>query len=350
MNDLAKAAMLPVQRAASRRVIPIHVVASATPAANTGLQRRRTLLQIGFLILFVLAPVFDLLRFDLNAGHAWLLTFPWRLGIDEFTAGKVSSTVAGINILLRLFLPLFLGGAVFIYAAWRWGRLYCGWLCPHFSAVETINQLMRRATGRQSIWDKQPIPPRHPDGSALPQNRLWWLPTLGFAVGFAALWAVVLLTYLLPPVEVYGNLWHLTPTRNQSIFLTVATTVLTCEFLFARHLFCRFGCAVGLFQSLAWMANRGALVVGYRRERAADCAACYAAGGPEHAACEGVCPMRLKPRTTKAKMFTCTQCTQCIDACSTVQAKHGKTGLLHWIDKSEARKNEAPVSLTGDRS
>jgi ferredoxin-type protein NapH len=25
--------------------------------------------------------------------------------------------------------------------------------------------------------------------------------------------------------------------------------------MFARHLFCRFGCAVGLFQSLAWMAN-----------------------------------------------------------------------------------------------
>lgn len=332
-------------RNAPRRVIPIHNAATA-PA---GRQQLRSLTQIGFFILFAFAPVFDLFRFDLTTGHAWLLTFPWRLGIDDFTSGSISATAAGLNILFRLFVPLLVGGGLFIFAAWRWGRLYCGWLCPHFSAVETINQLMRRASGRQSIWDKQPIPPRRPDGSPLPQNPLWWLPTVAFAIGFAALWAVVLLTYLLPPGEVYGNLLHLSPTRNQTIFLCAATTVLTMEFLFARHLFCRFGCAVGLFQSLAWMANRGALVVGFERARAADCAACYAAGGPEHAACEGVCPMRLKPRTVKVKMFTCTQCTQCVDACNTVQAARGKRGLLRWVDKSEARKNEAQVSLTGDR-
>ncbi len=336
-----------VAQAASpvRRVIPIH---AATPAPH-GRQRWRSLAQIGFFVLFALAPVFDLFRFDLNAGHAWLLTFPWRLGIDEFSAGRVSGTVAGANILLRLFVPLLLGAGAFIYAAWRWGRLYCGWLCPHFSAVETINQLMRRASGRHSIWDRQPTPPRRPDGSPLPQGHLWWIPTVFFAIGFAALWAVVLLTYLLPPAEVYGNLFALSPTRNQTIFLCAATAVLSMEFLFARHLFCRFGCAVGLFQSLAWMANRGALVVGYRRGRAAECAACYAAGGPEHAACEGVCPMRLKPRTTKVKMFTCTQCTQCIDACTTVQAARGKESLLQWVDEDEARKNEAQVSLTGER-
>ena len=158
---------------------------------------------------------------------------------------------------------------------------------------------------------------------------------------------MVLLTYLLPPAEIYANLWHLSTTRNQTIFLCAATTVLTLEFLFARHLFCRFGCAVGLFQSLAWMTNRGAMVVGYRRDHAADCAACYAKGGPEHAACEGVCPMRLKPRTTKVNMFTCTQCAQCIDACGTVQAGQGKESLLRWIDHDEARSNEAQVSLTG---
>jgi hypothetical protein len=35
-----------------------------------------------------------------------------------------------------------------------------------------------------------------------------------------------------------------------------ATTVLSLEFLFARHLFCRFGCAIGIFQSFAWMTNK----------------------------------------------------------------------------------------------
>ncbi|MCK9285219.1 MAG: 4Fe-4S binding protein [Rhodocyclaceae bacterium] len=339
MTDLAQPSNTP------RRVIPIRNVA----AAPAGRQHLRSLTQIGFFLLFALAPVFDLFRFDLTSGHAWLLTFPWRLGIDDFSATPGGGTATGLGILVRLFLPLLLGGGAFIYAAWRWGRLYCGWLCPHFSAVETINQLMRRASGRQSVWDRQPIPPRRADGSPLPQHPLWWIPTVLFAVAFASLWAVVLLTYLLPPAEVYGNLLQLSPTRNQAIFLSAATAVLSIEFLFARHLFCRFGCAVGVFQSLAWMANRDAMVVGFRRERAADCAACYAAGGPEHAACEGVCPMRLRPRTQKVKMFTCTQCTQCIAACATVQAAQGRSGLLRWVDKDEARRNEAQVSLTGER-
>ena len=318
-------------------------------AADRGQQRRRFIWQTGFFILFALAPVFNIFRYDLVAGHAWLLGIPWRLGIDAFLAGEISALEAGGNILLRLFLPLLGAAGFFMFFAWRWGRLYCGWLCPHFSAVETINQLMRRASGKFSIWDRQPIPPRHADGSARPSHPAWWIPTVFFAMAFAVLWAVVLLTYLLPPAEVYGRLWALDPTPNQAIFLTAATVVLTLEFLFARHLFCRFGCAVGLFQSLAWMSNRGAMVVGFERPRAADCTACYDADGPGYAACEGVCPMRLRPRTAKQKMFACTQCAQCVDACGTVQGLRGKESLLQWVDKDAARRNESLVSLTGNR-
>ena len=318
-------------------------------AADRTRQFRRLLWQVGFFALFVLAPVFNVFRYDLTAGHAWLLGMPWRLGLDAFLAGKMGALEAGLNILLRLFLPILVAGGGLMYVAWRWGRIYCGWLCPHFSAVETINSLMRRASGKQSIWDGQPLPPRNPDGSPRPVHPLWWAPTIVFAVIFAFLWAVVLLTYLLPPAEVYGRLWHLDPTRNQTLFLSIATGVLTLEFLFARHLFCRFGCAVGLFQSLAWMSNRGAMVIGYARPRAADCAACYDAGGPGYAACEGVCPMRLRPRTPKHKMFACTQCAQCVQACGTVQQAHGKVSLLKWVDRDAARSNEAQVSLTGNR-
>lgn len=318
-------------------------------AAERSRQGRRFVWQAGFFLLFALAPVFNIFRYDLVAGHAWLLGMPWRLGLDAFMAGRISGLEAGGNILLRLFLPLLLGAGGLMFFAWRWGRIYCGWLCPHFSAVETINQLMRRASGKPSLWDKQPLPARRADGSPHPAHPAWWIPTVIFAIGFAALWAVVLLTYLLPPAEVYGRLWALDPTRNQAIFLLAATGVLSLEFLFARHLFCRFGCAVGLFQSLAWMSNRGAMVVGFEKPRAADCAACYDNGGPGYAACEGVCPMRLRPRTAKHKMFACTQCAQCVTACGTVQEQRGRESLLRWVDKDAARRNEAQVSLTGNR-
>ena len=44
--------------------------------------------------------------------------------------------------------------------------------------------------------------------------------------------------------EIYGNLWHGTLTRNQTIFLSAASIAFFVEFMFARHLFCRYGCAL----------------------------------------------------------------------------------------------------------
>jgi ferredoxin-type protein NapH len=38
-----------------------------------------------------------------------------------------------LSILLRGIVPALLLVAGFLAVAWRWGRLYCGWLCPHFS-------------------------------------------------------------------------------------------------------------------------------------------------------------------------------------------------------------------------
>ncbi len=42
--------------------------------------------------------------------------------------------------------------------------------------------------------------------------------------------------------------------------------------------------------------------------------------------------MRLKPRAIKRKMFTCTQCAQCISACTEVQAAHAAPSLLQWVE------------------
>lgn len=318
---------------AARRVIPIRNV-----AAPVGLQRRRLAWQAGFFVLFVLAPVFDLFRYDLNAGHAWLLGMEWRLGLDDFIAGRIGAGEGAGNVLLRLFLPLLAGAALFLGVARRWGRLYCGWLCPHFSVVETINTLMLRASGKPSLWEKEILPPWQPDGRPRRTDRRWWLLVVPTAVAFALCWAVVLLTYLLPPAEVYGNLWRAAPTRNQALFIGAATVVLSLEFLFARHLFCRYACAVGLFQSLIWIGNRDAMVVGFQRARGAACNDCL----PERqAACDMVCPMRLNPRNIKRHMFTCTQCGQCLSACAESQAANPDGPLLHWVAAAAARRNEA---------
>lgn len=309
--------------------------------SKPALQRYRALSQIAFFALFALTPVFDLFRYDLVTNHAWFLTRPWHLGIDALLAGTGSAVEAGINVLLFMFVPIFAAGALIVGVAWKWGRLYCGWLCPHFSVVETINRLMLLAGGKHSLWDKKATPPWQPDGTPAPRDKRYWLAVAPAAVAFAFAWALVGLTYLMPPLQVYHGLVTATLSRNETIFLAAATTVLSLEFLFARHLFCRYACAVGLFQSFAWMANRQAMVVGFERERLTDCANCLEGHG---SACDAVCPMRLKPRNLKRWMFACTQCGQCISACTTVNRNHPQGQLLRWVSNDEAKSNEARFS------
>lgn len=288
-------------------------------SSNSLRQHRRLWWRIGFFALFVFAPPLDLFRYDLTLGHFILVGQPWTLGIDAFRSGAIDSGEAALNLVLRGLLPIALIGGLLIGVAWRWGRLYCGWLCPHFSVVEVINGLMRRTFGRPTLWERHDAPGVQPD------RRLWPL-TLLAVIGFAFIWALSLLSYLLPPFELYAGLWQGNLGPNATLFLIIATAVFSLEFLFARHLFCRFGCAVGLFQSLAWMANRKAMVVGFNSDKSRDCIDC-------NAACDHACPMRLKPRSIKRRMFTCTQCARCLQACDSAQASRGREPLLKWLDK-----------------
>lgn len=294
-------------------------------------RRLRMLTQTGFFVLFLLAPPLDIFRLDLELGHFILFGQPWTLGLEAFQRGEIGTAEAVWNLATRGLLPILLVGGLLIGTAWRWGRLYCGWLCPHFSVVELINGLMLRAFGRPSLWERRPVPARQPDGSLLRTHPAWWIAVALAVVGFAFLWALTLLTYLLPPFEIYHNLLTGSLTRNQTIFLTAGTLALVIEFALARHLFCRFGCAVGLFQSLAWMANDRAMVVGFDARRARACQSC-------NNACDNVCPMRLNPRGIKRRMFTCTQCSQCIQACRQVQAPLGQPSLLEWVADAEAER------------
>ncbi len=316
---------------------PVWLIRPANTRASR-LQRLRLLAQIGFFALFILAPVFDLLRYDYTRGHAYFFGHEWHLGLDDYFAKRISAREVGWNIFLRLFLPVFGSSLLLVAVSWRWGRIFCGWVCPHFSVVETLNHLMRRASGKLSLWDKKLLPGQLP-------HPAWWLPTTLAATALAFVCSVALLTYVLPPAVVYPGLLGLSLGRTPTLFLAIATLVLSLEFLFARHLFCRFGCSVGLFQSLAWMMNRRALVIGFARERAAACASCYAPQGPGDAACEMACPMRLRPRVPKKQMFSCTQCGHCIDACATVQ--DGRS-LLTWVADEAACKNEARMNLFGN--
>lgn len=314
-----------------RRPMAVRRPPQVASDAARRLQRKRHALQAGFFAFFVLAPALNLLRFDLYETQLWVLGLRWSLGIDAFTAGQATATQVALNILLRAFVPAIALVVGFLYVAWRWGRLYCGWLCPHFSAVELLNDLLHRACAKFSVWDRHATP-----RNDRPAKKRWWPLFALSCLILAFTWAVTLLSYLLPPAVIWHNLLHGELTANQARFLAIGTAVFALEFAFARHLFCRFGCAVGLFQSLAWMANPRGMVVAFERVRARDCRSCETAKSPLGSACDNACPMRLHPRNIKRMMFSCVQCGRCLSECDTSTAPQDAKPLLTWTQGDAA--------------
>jgi polyferredoxin len=284
----------------------------------------RIITKLGFFLLFLCAPILDIFRFDLTLGHFILFGQAWSLNVESIMQHG-DSVDAALRIFSRVLLPLVGFIVVTGLIIYRYGRIYCGWLCPHFSVVEIINDLMLKQLNRITVWEK---------ASAASQGVLPKLVVFLAALAIALLWALALLSYLLPPIPLLNDFIHFQLGFGSTIFVTAATVVFTADFIFARHLFCKYGCALGLFQSLIWMANNKAMVVKFDRARAKACREC----GLQQAQkpCDAACPMRLPTRNMKRAKFTCTQCTQCVSACAEVQ-KHNPDGpLLKWAIGKEA--------------
>ncbi|MBP6652921.1 MAG: 4Fe-4S binding protein, partial [Xylophilus sp.] len=82
-----------------------------------------------------------------------------------------------------------------------------------------------------------------------------------------------------------------------------------------------------------WMANPRSLVVAFDRGQARDCKTCQSELPQQNGtgnACDSQCPMRLKPRNIKRRMFSCVQCGQCLQACETTQKAQGRQPNLTW--------------------
>ncbi|MCK4709221.1 MAG: 4Fe-4S binding protein [Gammaproteobacteria bacterium] len=280
----------------------------------------RPVTQAGFYLLFLSAPLLDIFRFDIIQGHFIIFGQPWMLGIEFSEFECLDTSHFAGNILLNFILPLFAFILLFGLVAWKYGRIYCGWFCPHFSVVETINRLMLKHLHRVTFWEKPSVTTRQ----ALP-----WLLVLSICILIAFIWSYVLLGYIYPPVLLSKNLYHLDLSFGPSLFLLVLTIILTIDFFFARHLFCKFGCSVGILQSLVWMANSNSMVVGFDKSRAYTCQSC-------DSECDKACPMRLPVRSIKRSKFTCTQCGVCLTACDEVQIDNSQGRLIHWVTNEEA--------------
>lgn len=296
-----------------------------SPKANSKRVSRenfRTFSRYTFYILFLVAPVLDIFRFDLSQGHFIIFGHSWILGLQSSEYQCFDTSTQVINLLLNFILPVIILVLTSILIAWKYGRIYCGWLCPHFSVVETINKLMLKYLGRVTIWEPS---------KSKQKNVFSWLLILGLCIIIAFIWSFTLLSYLLPPKTLAVDLYHFELSIVPSIALLVLTVLLSFDFFFARHLFCQYGCSYGMLQSFAWMANSKAMVIGFDKDKAHLCQSC-------NNECDTACPMRLPVRGIKRAKFTCTQCGVCLTTCDEVQAKANNLEgrIIHWVKNDEA--------------
>ncbi len=295
---------------------------------NTNYQQKsrrekiRIFTRSSFFLLFILAPFLNIFRLDLTLGHFIIFGQPWTLGLESFQQGQGDAVSAAITLLTRAFFPVLSFIVIVSFIIWKMGRIYCGWLCPHFSVVEIFNDMMLKYLNRVTIWEK---------ASKKTNGILPWLLVFFSCALMGFVWSFSLLSYLLPPKELIPDLLNGELGAGSTRFLIAATTIFTIDFFFARHLFCKFGCAVGLFQSLIWMANSRAMVVSFDKPRAQLCQSC-------NRECDRACPMRLHTRSIKRAKFTCTQCGQCLNACDQVQHDNPDGRVINWVTKEKAQE------------
>jgi cytochrome c oxidase accessory protein FixG len=251
--------------------------------------RRRRLVQLSFLAVFALLPLFDLLRFDF--GRARLHLFRREIWLDEWAL-----------LWLALMFAMWLVGA----AALVLGRVYCAYACPQTVFSELAHDF--DALGRRLTRGLDPrLRPRAARAASL---------LLVAAASVAA--SALFMAYFAPLPEVLARLLRFDVGPWVGAVGATATLLAFLDFAFVRETFCRTACPYGLLQGV--IEDGRSLHVRFD----ATPGACISCG-----ACARVCPMDIDIRQG-AFQIECTRCGSCIDSCDAVLArmKPARPGLL----------------------
>jgi len=184
-------------------------------------------------------------------------------------------------------ITFFAGLFLITFLSWLFGRLFCGWVCPHnilTEATRSIRYLCR-------LDDQEPV------SKGIQRFRASVPMWMSLGIGsIAALAVPVVLSFLLAswfvPMGQVVSMWqsgspHIALVGAQGLFSLVGLFLLLCG-----HRFCKTCCPYGMGQSIS--AYQGGKFrpmeiqfVG-PTSQASDCGPCQA--------CQTVCPVQIDPR------------------------------------------------------
>lgn len=267
---------------------------------------RGALIQPFFWTLFFLSPVLGI--FQLDVIHQRMLVWGHAYPFKPET-------------LMWLPLGFFACVLMIAFASTLFGRLFCGWVCPHNTLTEWTRPVrMLIGLGKKPFFLKQ------------------WekrYPVLkGINIGGSIIWGITI-TFLLSALILFYFVpvpWYLQHLQASSmpviVWFSQGLVILIGLFmLYAGHDFCRSACPYGLAQSLsAYLSQKWSpMEIRYRGdENQSACKSCHA--------CETACPVDIDPRKPENLMVGigegCFNCGECIDACKYVRGIQDLPGLL----------------------
>ncbi|HSF44099.1 MAG TPA: 4Fe-4S dicluster domain-containing protein [Thermoanaerobaculia bacterium] len=250
--------------------------------------RRRRLVQLAGLAVFVLLPLFDLFRFDFTAGRLHL--FGAEIWLDEWSI-----------LWLALMFGMWLIGAMSLV----FGRVYCAYACPQMVFTEIAHDFDDLARRLARPFD--------------PKNRPRVIRSLSLAATavVAVTASVFFLAYFAPLPDVVSRLLHFDLGLWVGAVGAATAIVAFLDFAFVREGFCRTACPYGLLQGV--IEDGRSLHV--RFDKLGVCIECRA--------CVKACPMGIDIRDG-AFQIECTRCGSCIDACDAMLGRVNRPGLLSF--------------------
>jgi cytochrome c oxidase accessory protein FixG len=237
----------------------------------------------------------------------------------------IGLTFTAQDLWLVFFFITGLGFSLFFVTA-LFGRLWCGWACPHTVFLEHVYRRIERwiegdATKRKKL-DRQPLNASKFFKRGL-KHTLFIIISLIIAHFFLAYFVSIpqLYTWMKSsPTEHWGAF----------IFVFVASGLIYFNFAWFREQLCLVICPYGRLQSA--LIDDDSIIIGYDEKRGeprgkatqtgvGDCIDCNR--------CVQVCPTGIDIR--QGLQIECIGCSNCIDACDTIMTKLNRPkGLVRY--------------------
>jgi len=131
--------------------------------------------------------------------------------------------------------------------------------------------------------------------------------------------AVDLIWYFVSPYEFFTQLSEGTPGRVTVWFWTALTVIIFLNFAFLRQRFCATACPYAKLQGTLF--DDRTLLIAYDLSRKDECIECTS--------CVRTCPVKIDIR--EGVSSACIHCALCVDACSKVMEKKGKSSLINYF-------------------